>query len=124
MKILELALYAFGPFSDVVLDLSAGQQGLHLIYGPNEAGKSSALRALRQALFGIPAQSADSFIHSYTKMRIGLTLRPMTAARSRSSAAKATGTRCWRWHNAFGGRVGGAISGRDDRGRVQEPVRS
>ncbi len=75
MKILELALYAFGPFTDAVLDLSAGQEGLHLIYGPNEAGKSSALRALRQALFGIPAQSSDSFVHPYSKMRIGLTLR-------------------------------------------------
>lgn len=77
MKILELALHAFGPFTDVVLDLSAGQEGLHLIYGPNEAGKSSALRALRQALFGIPAQSSDSFIHPYAKMRIGLTLRTL-----------------------------------------------
>ncbi len=57
-----------------MLDLSAGQEGLHLIYGPNEAGKSSALRALRQALFGIPAQTSDSFVHSYSKMRIGLTL--------------------------------------------------
>ena len=75
MKILELALYAFGPFSDVTLDLSAGQEGLHLIYGPNEAGKSSALRALRQALFGIPTQSPDDFIHPYAKLRIGLTLR-------------------------------------------------
>ena len=44
MKILELALHAFGPFTDAVLDLSAGQEGLHLIYGPNEAGKSSALQ--------------------------------------------------------------------------------
>ena len=75
MKILELALLAFGPFTDVVLDLSGGREGLHLIFGPNEAGKSSALRGLRQALFGIPAQSADDFVHSYTKMRIGLTLR-------------------------------------------------
>jgi uncharacterized protein YhaN len=75
MKILELALYAFGPFTDTTLDLSAGQEGLHLVYGPNEAGKSSALRALRQALFGIPGQSADSFAHPYGKMRIGLTLR-------------------------------------------------
>jgi uncharacterized protein YhaN len=75
MKILELALHAFGPFTDAVLDLSAGREGLHLIYGPNEAGKSSALRALGQALFGIPAQSSDSFVHPYSKMRIGLTLR-------------------------------------------------
>jgi len=54
MKILELALHAFGPFTDAVLDLSAGREGLHLIYGPNEAGKSSALRALRQDSSGSP----------------------------------------------------------------------
>jgi uncharacterized protein YhaN len=72
MKILELALDAFGPFTNVVLDLSAGREGLHLIYGANEAGKSSALR---QALFGIPPQSPDSFVHPYSKMRVGLTLR-------------------------------------------------
>src|SRR6478672_10745908 len=75
MKILELALHAFGPFTDVVLDLSGGREGVHVIFGPNEAGKSSALRGLRQALFGIPGQSADDFIHSYAKMRIGLTVR-------------------------------------------------
>src|SRR5579883_59041 len=75
MRILELALHAFGPFTDVVLDLSGGQQGVHLVYGPNEAGKSSALRALKQALFGIPMQSADDFLHAYQKLRIGLRLR-------------------------------------------------
>ena len=125
MKILELALYAFGPFTDAVLDLSAGQEGLHLIYGPNEAGKSSALRALRQALFGIPAQSSDSFVHPYSKMRIGLTLARMTAAPSSSSAGKGTGTPClalmaqhpWltEWWSG---------SWRVYRGRVQEPVRA
>jgi uncharacterized protein YhaN len=75
MKILALALQAFGPFTDVVLDLSGGQEGLHLVHGPNEAGKSSALRALKQALFGIPMQSADDFLHAYQKLRIGLRLR-------------------------------------------------
>ncbi|HZW35203.1 MAG TPA: AAA family ATPase [Isosphaeraceae bacterium] len=75
MRILELALHAFGPFTDVVLDLSGGQQGVHLVYGPNEAGKSSALRALKQALFGIPMQSADDFLHAYQKLRIGMRLR-------------------------------------------------
>src|SRR5437667_12567189 len=75
MKILELALHAFRPFTDVVLDLSAGQEGLHLVYGPNEAGKSSALRALKQALFGIPMQSTDDFLHAYQKLRIGMKLR-------------------------------------------------
>jgi uncharacterized protein YhaN len=75
MKILEMRLIAYGPFTDVVIDLSAGNEGLHMIYGSNEAGKSSALRALRHLLYGIPGQSADDFIHPYAKMRIGATLQ-------------------------------------------------
>ena len=126
MKILELALHAFGPFTDAVLDLSAGQEGLHLIYGPNEAGKSSALRALRQALFGIPAQSSDSFVHPYSKMRIGLTLRGgdgrtlqlIRRKGNRNTLLAADGD------NTLGRRNGGAVPGRVDRGRVQEPVRA
>jgi uncharacterized protein YhaN len=46
-----------------------------VIYGPNEAGKSSALRALRHLLYGIPGQSADDFLHPYAKMRIGATIQ-------------------------------------------------
>ena len=37
MKILTLNLRAFGPFTDAVLDLASGREGLHLVYGPNEA---------------------------------------------------------------------------------------
>ena len=74
MKILRLDLRAFGPFTDVSLDLSGGSEGLHLVYGPNEAGKSSSLRALGQMLYGIPANSADNFIHRHDKMRVGAVL--------------------------------------------------
>ncbi|GAC1470008.1 MAG: YhaN family protein [Isosphaeraceae bacterium] len=75
MRIDRLDLIAFGPFTNDVLDLSSGSEGLHLIYGPNEAGKSSALRAIRQFFRGIPPQSDDDFIHQYGNMRIGATLR-------------------------------------------------
>jgi len=71
MKILQLNLMAFGPFTGETLDLSQGNEGLHIIYGLNEAGKSSALRALRQLLYGIPERSSDDFRHPYGKMRIG-----------------------------------------------------
>lgn len=75
MRIDELRLTAFGPFTDTVLDLRGGSEGFHLVYGANEAGKSSALRALRQLFYGIPTRSTDNFIHPHPRMRIGASLR-------------------------------------------------
>lgn len=75
MKILQLDLIAFGPFSNLCLDLSKGREGLHLIYGPNEAGKSSTLRAIRNLLYGIPERTLDDFVHSYGKLRVGGSLQ-------------------------------------------------
>jgi uncharacterized protein YhaN len=75
MNILRLDLIACGPFTDTVIDLAAGRQGLHIIYGPNEAGKSSALRALRHLLYGIPERTPDAFLHPFVKMRIGAVLK-------------------------------------------------
>jgi uncharacterized protein YhaN len=74
MKLLELNLRAVGPFSGAVLDLSAGQHGLHVIYGRNEAGKTSALRAISHLLFGFPHLSADNFVHPNEQLRVGATL--------------------------------------------------
>jgi uncharacterized protein YhaN len=75
MRLDRLDLIAFGPFTNVVLDLSAGSEGLHLIYGLNEAGKSSALRAIQQFFRGFPHHSADDFLHQSKNLRIGAVLR-------------------------------------------------
>jgi uncharacterized protein YhaN len=75
VKLLSLNLIAFGPFKDLTLDLAAGNQGLHVIYGPNEAGKSSALRAIRQLFYGVDERTVDCFLHSYTSLRVGATIR-------------------------------------------------
>ncbi|MBI5578731.1 MAG: AAA family ATPase [Deltaproteobacteria bacterium] len=75
MKILRLDLIACGPFTDTAIDLAAGTEGLHIVYGPNEAGKSSALRALRHLLYGIPERTPDAFRHPFSKMRIGAVLK-------------------------------------------------
>ncbi len=75
MRFVSLDLIAFGPFTDVRLDLSGGKEGVHLIYGPNEAGKSVALRAINSFLFGIQARTTDNFRHENTALRIGASLR-------------------------------------------------
>ena len=69
MRFLQLDLSRFGPFTDQCFDFS--RPGLHVIYGPNEAGKSSTLRAVIGLLFGIPQQSTDDFVHPYADMRVG-----------------------------------------------------
>jgi uncharacterized protein YhaN len=70
VRILSLHLKAFGPFTDATLDFSDGQ-GLHIIYGANEAGKSTALRALKALFFGIPDRTNDNFLHDNRDLRIG-----------------------------------------------------
>lgn len=71
MRLLELNLRAFGPFTARRLDLSGGEPGLHVVFGSNEAGKSSALRALKALLFGFPQRSPDDFLHPYDQLRVG-----------------------------------------------------
>ena len=71
MRLETLRLIAYGPFTDKPLDF--GSQ-FTIVYGRNEAGKTSALRALRDGLFGIPGQTADAFLHPYANLRIGVAL--------------------------------------------------
>ena len=75
MEIRELNLAAFGPFSDRLLDFTSSGGGLHIVYGPNEAGKSSSLRGLKALLFGIPTKTNDNFLHKNTALRIAGILR-------------------------------------------------
>ena len=71
MEIQELNLIAFGPFSDRLLEFTPTGGGLHIVYGPNEAGKSSSLRGLKALLFGIPTRTTDNFLHKNNILRIG-----------------------------------------------------
>ena len=68
MRITRLELKAFGPFSDRTLRLGPG---LHIVHGPNEAGKSSTLRALKAWLFGFPERTHDNFLHANDQLSVG-----------------------------------------------------
>ena len=70
MRFERLHIPAFGPFTNLDLQFPAQGGDLHVIYGSNEAGKSSLLRAFRDLLFGIHGQSPDNFMHDYKKLRI------------------------------------------------------
>jgi len=70
MRFDAIHLPAYGPFTDASLDLSQGRGKLEVVYGLNEAGKSSLLRAISDFLFGVPGQTHDNFLHPYGSLRI------------------------------------------------------
>lgn len=74
MRIQRLELRAYGPFTERVFDFSEPVPGLHVIYGLNEAGKTSLLRAVREWLFGMPHQTNADFLHPARQLRISGTL--------------------------------------------------
>ena len=71
MRLKRLDLVKYGRFSNVSLEFPAKHSDVHIIFGPNEAGKSTSLAAIEDLLFGIPHNSPYNFIHDYSNMRIG-----------------------------------------------------
>lgn len=80
MRLLDLSLERWGPFTDrlLVFDPTAD---LVIVHGRNEAGKTSALAGLVDALYGIEARSRFNFLHDYADMRVGATLTTTTGER-------------------------------------------
>ncbi len=83
MRIARLDLARYGRFSGYSLDFGdkpAGQADFHIVYGLNEAGKSTAAAAILDLLFGIEKQSPYGAAetranwHAYSAMRVGARL--------------------------------------------------
>ena len=68
MRIDRLDLLAYGPFRERSVELG---HGLHLLYGPNEAGKSTTLRALSSLFFGYPDRRQDDWLVGTADMALG-----------------------------------------------------
>lgn len=70
MKIERLDLERYGIFTDRSLTFRA-DTSLHVVLGPNEGGKTSALTAIGDLLFGFDPRSPYGFRHDSNKLRIG-----------------------------------------------------
>lgn len=79
MRLRRLDLTRYGKFTDHSLDFGAAPSGgeaegnadFHIIYGPNEAGKSTTMQGWLDLLYGIPTQSRLNFLHPYSAMQVG-----------------------------------------------------
>ncbi|MGU3576197.1 AAA family ATPase [Brucellaceae bacterium C25G] len=74
MRLKRFDLTRYGKFTDKQIDFGekhASQPDFHIIYGPNEAGKSTLFSGLLDLFYGIGAQSPYNFIHPYNTMQLG-----------------------------------------------------
>ncbi|SDA92573.1 ATP-binding protein [Mesorhizobium qingshengii] len=74
MRLRRLDLIRYGKFTDRTIDFGpkpASGPDLHIVFGLNEAGKSTALAGYLDLLFGIEERSRYNFLHEYGAMRIG-----------------------------------------------------
>ena len=77
MRIKSLHLNRFGHFNDHTIDFNNSgikQADFHLIYGANEAGKSTTLSAIIDLLFGMPLKTKFNFLHKNETLEIGATI--------------------------------------------------
>jgi len=87
MRFDELILRRYGHFTDFTLsfprtdskvtstaDSNNNRLDFHILYGPNEAGKSTTLSAITDLLYGIDRQTPYNFVHSYDLLEIEATL--------------------------------------------------
>ncbi|MEQ1901695.1 MAG: AAA family ATPase [Devosia sp.] len=74
MRIERLDVLRFGALTDKSLVFRPDAR-LHIVYGPNEAGKSSVLAALGDLLFGFAQRKTYDFLHDAATLRVGATIR-------------------------------------------------
>jgi uncharacterized protein YhaN len=74
MKFERLSLEKYGAIATRNVDLS-GLPGLVIIFGPNEAGKSTLLSAISDLLYGVPHTSGYGAVFGNSEIQLGATLR-------------------------------------------------
>jgi uncharacterized protein YhaN len=70
MRLLRLDLLRYGLFTQKSLTFRPDAK-VHVVYGPNEAGKSTALAAIGDLLYGFPNVSQYNFSGDKAPMRLG-----------------------------------------------------
>jgi len=90
VRFAKLMLERYGRFENCELDFARRGPDLHVIYGPNEAGKSTSLSAVSDLLFGFPVRSPYNFRFDYSLLRVGAVLegddRTLACRRRKSGA--------------------------------------
>ncbi len=76
MRLQALHLSLFGHFTDKTIDFGPRGPGpdFHIVFGPNEAGKTTLMEGYLRLLYGFPGQDAYGFKHQRANLQVGGTL--------------------------------------------------
>ncbi len=74
MRFARLDLIKYGRFDGCQLEFRTGKPDLHIIFGPNEAGKTTTMAAVSDLLFGFGNKTFYDFQHDKSLLRIGATI--------------------------------------------------
>ncbi len=71
MRIDSIDLIRFGHFTNREIEFPFKNPDFHLVYGNNEAGKSTLLRGISALFFGVPTRTLDVHSCKASELRIG-----------------------------------------------------
>jgi uncharacterized protein YhaN len=74
VRIDRIDLIRFGHFSSSAIEFPPIQPDYHVVYGDNEAGKSTLLRGICALFFGVPTKTPDIHSCKGSELRIGATI--------------------------------------------------
>lgn len=73
MRLRQLSLDLFGHFTDKIYDFGIKKPNsadFHVIYGPNEAGKTTTMEAFLRLLYGFPHRETYDFLHQRKNLSV------------------------------------------------------
>ena len=71
MRFSRLELIRYGHFEGCALAFEKQQPDFHIVYGANEAGKTTTMAAVTDLLFGFRRSTPYDFLHDRSLLRIG-----------------------------------------------------
>src|SRR5213080_1578186 len=70
MRLTKLSLEKYGIFTGRAVPFSPDKR-IHLVFGPNESGKTTGLAAVTDLLYGVEERTRFNFLHPNNDIRIG-----------------------------------------------------
>jgi len=92
VRIDSIDLIRFGHFANREIKFPLKCPDYHLVYGDNEAGKSTLLRGISSLFFGVPTRTPDVHSCKASELRIGATISNGTQSLSFRRRKGTTGT--------------------------------